>query len=64
MNDKPISEANDPDLRNVDAALKRAAARAREIARQSGTKIVVNRGGKTVLIDPDDLPNSGNEASK
>jgi hypothetical protein len=64
MNGKPISEANDPDLRNVDAALKRAAARAREIARQSGTKIVVNRGGKTVLIDPDDLPNSNNEASK
>jgi len=64
MNGKPISEANDPDLRNVDAALKRAAARAREIARQSGTKIVVNRGGKTVLIDPDDLPNSYNEASK
>lgn len=64
MNGKPISEANDPDLRNVDAALKRAAARAREIARQNGTKIVVNRGGKTVLIDPDDLPNSNNETSK
>lgn len=64
MNSKPISEANDPDLRNVDAALKRAAVRAREIAKQSGTKLVVNRGGKTVLIDPDDLPDSTNEASK
>ena len=57
MNGKPISEANDPDLRNIDAALKRAAERAREIARQSGTKLVVNRGGKTILIDPEDLPN-------
>lgn len=64
MNGKSISEANDPDLRNIDAALKRAAARAREIAKQSGTKIVVNRGGKTVLIDPDDLPNSSDEANK
>ena len=64
MNGKPISEANDPDLRNVDAALKRAALRAREIAKQSGTKLVVNRGGKTVLIDPEDLPNSSNEASQ
>ena len=57
MNGKPISEAKDPDLRNIDAALKRAAERAREIARQSGTKLVVNRGGKTILIDPEDLPN-------
>lgn len=64
MNGKSISEANDPDLRNIDAALKRAAARAREIAKQSGTKLVVNRGGKTVLINPEDLPNSSNEASK
>lgn len=64
MNGKPISEANDPDLRNVDAALRRAAVRAREIAKQSGTKLVVNRGGKTVLIDPEDLPDSSNEASK
>ena len=57
MNGKPISEAKDPDLRNIDAALKRAAERAREIARQSGTKLVVNRGGKTILIDPEDLRN-------
>ena len=57
MNGKSISEANDPDLRNIDAALRRAAERAREIARQSGTKLVVNRGGKTILIDPEDLPN-------
>ena len=64
MNDKSISEANDPDLRNIDTAIKRAAERAREIAKQSGTQLVVNRNGKTVLIDPKDLPSSKNEASK
>lgn len=64
MNDKSISEANDPDLRNIDAAIKRAAERAREIAKQSGTQLVVNRNGKTILIDPNDLPSSKNEASK
>lgn len=55
MNGRPISEAKDPDLRNVEAALKRAAIRAREIAKSTGTKLVVNRGGKTILIEPDDI---------
>ena len=64
MNDKLISDANDPDLRNIDAALKRAAERAREIAKESGTQLVVNRGGKTILIDPKDLPDSSNKASE
>lgn len=64
MNTKLISEANDPDLRNIDAAIKRAAERAREIAKESGTQLVVNRDGKTVLIDPKDLPNSNNQATK
>ena len=64
MNDKLISEANDPDLRNIEVALKRAAERAREIAKKSGTKLVVNRGGKTILIDPEDLPDSSEDASK
>lgn len=64
MTDKLISEANDPDLRNIDAAIKRAAERARQIAKESGTPLVVNRGGKTILIDPIDLPNSSNEPGK
>lgn len=64
MSGKLISEANDPDLRNIDAAIRRAAERAREIAKNSGTQLVVNRGGKTVLIDPKDLPTSRKEAAK
>jgi len=61
MNDKPISEAKDPDLRNVDVAIKRAALRAREIAKSSGTPLVVNRDGKTMLVNPDDSYNSSSE---
>lgn len=55
MNGKPISQAKDPDLRNADIAIKRAAKRAREIAKQSGTQLVINRNGKTILISPEDF---------
>lgn len=54
MKNKPISGAKDPDIRNSQAALERAAKRAREVAIKSGTKLVVNRNGKTVLIDPNE----------
>lgn len=64
MNSRPISEAKDPDLRNIDIALKRAAVRAREIAKRCGTPLVVNREGKTILVNPDELQNSSSEASK
>ena len=64
MNDKLISEANDPDLRHIEVALKRAALRARKIPKESGTKLVVNRGGKSILIDAADLPDSSIESSK
>ncbi len=52
MNNKPISEAQDPDIRNSQAALERAAKRAREVAMKSGTYLVVKRNGKTVLVNP------------
>ena len=58
MNGKPISEAKDPDLRNADIAIKRAAIRARAIAKETGTQLVVNIGGKTVLISPYDIDDS------
>jgi len=34
MNGKLIFEANDPNQRNIDAAIRRAAERAREIAKE------------------------------
>jgi len=64
MNGKSISEAKDPDLRNVDVALRRAAERARKIAKESGTQLVVNRGGKTILIDPDDIHLTSDNSAK
>ena len=46
MNPKPIEEARDPDLANSFAALRRAAQRAREVAAQTGTDLIVWRNGK------------------
>jgi hypothetical protein len=40
------------------AALKRAAQRARQLARQTGTKIVVMRDGELVKETPADEPKS------
>jgi hypothetical protein len=44
----PSSEIRDPDLRLVEVALRRAAARARELGRQTGTPVYVLRDGKIV----------------
>ena len=55
MNDKPITEARDEDARNALAALERAALRARRIAAQTGTALIVVKDGKLVreMIDWD-----------
>ena len=58
MTDKSISEAEDADLRQIQAALDRAAKRARDVAIQSGTSLVVNRDGKTIIVNPS---KSGNQ---
>ncbi len=50
-NTKPI--IHDPDLEKVDSALKRAALRAREIAKRTNTQIVIFENGKTVRKSPD-----------
>ncbi len=42
------SKTNDPDLIGAEAALRRAARRAREIARSTGTPLVIWRDGKVV----------------
>ena len=54
-----ISNANsdrDQDFIGSDAALLRAAARARETARRHGTKLVIWRDGKVCEVDPDEVP--------
>jgi hypothetical protein len=45
MNPRPLEAALDPDLRMSAAALQRAALRAREVALQTGTTLVVSGPG-------------------
>lgn len=51
-NPKPIEDAVNPDLRGSWPALRRAAQRARELAMQTGTAIVVSRNGVIEYIRP------------
>jgi|GEM_PF-1189057 len=50
-----VSRSQDPDMQGVMPALLGAAERARQIARQTGTKLVVIVDGKLVELDPDTL---------
>ena len=50
--DAPNQDRRITDPADVMAALLRAARRAHEIARATGTKVVVHRDGETVEIDP------------
>ena len=52
MTPRPLSEAKDEDMRYALVALERAALRAREIAKQTNTAIVVVQDGKIVHIYP------------
>ena len=52
MNKQPIELARDADLRLTHTALRRAALRAHELARQTGTAIVVSRQGVIEHLPP------------
>lgn len=52
MNKKPIESARDADIRQSAAAMKRAAQRARAIATQTGTYLVVSEKGKVRHVSP------------
>lgn len=52
MNKRPIETARDDDLRLSMHALRRAADRAREEARRTGTAIVVSHDGVIETIRP------------
>jgi LDH2 family malate/lactate/ureidoglycolate dehydrogenase len=60
MNKEPIENARDADLRLSKTAMQRAARRARELAAQTGTAIVVSRHGVLEEI----APRPGDPASK
>jgi hypothetical protein len=55
MKKPSIDSIQDLDLKNSMAAMQRAALRAREIARQTGTFLVVSRNGVVELIEPNAL---------
>ncbi len=55
MNEPMVSKLPDADMQGALAALLRAAKRAREIARQTGTAIVVMRDGKLIEEKCDDI---------
>ena len=53
MNTKPLSQAQDEDARHVLAALQRAGTRAKQLAVQTQTAIVIMRDGKMIIEQPD-----------
>lgn len=52
MNKRPISEARDRDIRLSEVALQRAVQRAHDLARATGTSIVISRNGVVEHIEP------------
>lgn len=52
MNKQPIETARDADLRQSPKAMERAATRARELALQTGTAIVVSHKGIVEYVKP------------
>ena len=52
MNPSPLETARDTDLRLSLQAMQRAALRARELAAQTGTAIVISRNGRIEHIWP------------
>jgi hypothetical protein len=52
MNKLPIDQARDKDLRLSQQALERAAQRAHDLARSTGTFIVVSRNGVIEHLTP------------
>lgn len=48
------SKLSNADMQAAPGALRRAADHAREIARQTGTKLVIVRNGILMEVDPDD----------
>ncbi|MGH7484683.1 MAG: hypothetical protein ACREMY_03635 [bacterium] len=54
MSDQLRSKLPNADMQAAPKALLRAAHRAREIARQTKTALVIERDGVVVEVDPDD----------
>jgi hypothetical protein len=55
MNPKPINQAKDPDIRNAQAAMNRAALAARKIAIQTNTSLIIVQSGQLREISATEL---------
>jgi len=64
MNSKDIFTAKDPAMRASMAAMKRAAALARETAIQTNTNIVIEKDGKLVWISAEELRSQASEVKE
>lgn len=60
MSGVPISKLLDDDMQAAPVALVRAGQQARELARKTGTAVVIVRDGILVEEDVDDRPHPGN----
>ncbi|MCP5169536.1 MAG: hypothetical protein H6999_07240 [Hahellaceae bacterium] len=63
MNTSPLESAKNRDLPASFKALKRAACRARELATQTGTALVIARRGVVTLVQPAAASQSGVQES-
>lgn len=65
MNTQPLNQAKDEDARQVETALRRAAQKARLLAEQTHTPLVVVRDGQLLveLVSPVSQENHNNPAS-
>lgn len=59
MTRRPIEEARNSVLRGSHKAMQRAALRAKEIAQQTGTKIVVSKNGIIEYLQPQSIQTTG-----
>ena len=62
MKPQDLSKAKNPDLRASLAAMKRAAALARQTAMQTDTAIIMARDGKPVRVSAEELRRESNQA--
>jgi hypothetical protein len=62
MKPQDLSKAQNPDLRASLAAMKRAAALARQTAMQTDTAIIVARDGKPVRVSAEELRRESKQA--
>lgn len=56
MNPKRIDQAKSRVLRGSAPAIRRAALRAREVARMTGTRLIIARNGGWEAVDPSTAP--------